>query len=234
MVGASGTIGGALVGCLRSEGSCFAEVLGFSRSARRSTALSPNSTNWMDLCIETSIEEAASKIASRGLPLRLIINAAGFLHGDDYMPEKSSRHIDPEHMQQSFAINAIGSALLAKHFLPLLPVDGKSAFVTLSARVGSISDNRLGGWYSYRASKAALNQIVRTAALELTRRQRNAICVALHPGTISGRLTAPFQKQGLSVSSPQEGAARLLDLIDRLTAEHNGCFLDYRGDHVPW
>ncbi len=233
MIGAGGSIGGALVGCLRSHGR-FGEVLGFSRSARRSTDLTPNSTSWMDLCIETSIEEAASKIASRGRPLRLVINATGFLHGDGYMPEKSIRRIDIAHMQQSFAVNTIGPALLAKHLLPLLPAEGKSAFVALSAKVGSIADNRLGGWYSYRASKAALNQIVRTASVELSRRQRNAVCIALHPGTVKSRLTEPFRKDGLSVCDPEEAAYRLLSVIDKLTPAHNGCFLDYRGEAIPW
>ena len=118
-----------------------------------------------------------------------MIDASGFLHGDGLMPEKSWREIDPVHMQRAFAINAIGPALLMKHLLPLFPADGRSVFATLSAKVGSIGDNHLGGWYAYRASKAALNQLVRTAAIELRRKRPNAICVALHPGTVDTKLS---------------------------------------------
>ncbi len=107
-------------------------------------------------------------------------------------------------------------------------------FATLSARVGSIGDNHLGGWYGYRASKAALNQLVRTAAIELRRRQPEAICVALHPGTVDSRLSAPFRKIGLAVRSPAEAAGGLLEVIDRLRPEDSGGFFDYRGEPVPW
>ena len=137
-------------------------------------------------------------------------------------------------MAEAFAINAIGPALLMKHFLPLLPRGGKSVFATLSARVGSIKDNRLGGWYSYRASKAALNQFVRTAAVELGRSHREALCVALHPGTVDTPLTSPFRKAGLEVQSPDTAAGRLLAVIDRLGPADSGGFFDHRGDDVPW
>jgi NAD(P)-dependent dehydrogenase (short-subunit alcohol dehydrogenase family) len=137
-------------------------------------------------------------------------------------------------MARAFAVNASGPALLMKHFLPLLPRQGKAVFATLSARVGSIGDNRLGGWYSYRASKAALNQFVRAASIELHRRSKDAICVALHPGTVDTRLSAPFGKEGLNVRSPDEAAAELLAVIDGLDAEANGGFFDYRGEPVPW
>ena len=150
------------------------------------------------------------------------------------MPEKSWRQIDPAHMATAFAVNAIGPALLLKHFLPLLAQEGRAVFATLSAKVGSIGDNRLGGWYSYRASKAALNQIVRTAAVELARRQRESICVALHPGTVSSRMTRPFRKDGLDVASPEAAAIRLLAVVDRLQAADNGGFLDYKGQPLPW
>ena len=121
-----------------------------------------------------------------------------------------------------------------KHFLPLLPRQGRSVFATLSARVGSIGDNQLGGWYSHRASKAALNQFVRTAAIELGRRQPAALCVALHPGTVATRLSAPFAKAGLDVQTAEEAADRLLDVIERLAPASTGGFFDYRGAPVPW
>ena len=166
--------------------------------------------------------------------MRLIIDASGILHGDGLSPEKSWRDLDATQMTRAFAVNAIGPALLMKHFLPLLPRQGRSVFATLSARVGSIGDNRLGGWYSYRASKAALNQFVRTAAIELGRRQPAALCVALHPGTVTTSLSAPFVKAGLDVQTPEQAAGRLIDVIDRLPSGSSGSFFDHRGDPVPW
>jgi NAD(P)-dependent dehydrogenase (short-subunit alcohol dehydrogenase family) len=121
-----------------------------------------------------------------------------------------------------------------KHFLPMLPRSGKCVFATLSARVGSIGDNRLGGWYSYRASKAALNQIVRTAAIELRRSRPDAICVALHPGTVATPLSARFAKSGLEVQSPDTAAMRILAVLDGLTAESSGEFLDQRARSIAW
>jgi len=137
-------------------------------------------------------------------------------------------------MARAFALNAIGPALLMKHMLPNLPREGKSVFATLSARVGSIGDNRLGGWFSYRASKAALNQVVRTAAVELRRRRPEAICVALHPGTTDTKLSSPFRKSDLDVQSPDIAAQRLLSVIDRLGPDDSGSFFDHRGETIPW
>jgi len=172
-----------------------------------------------------------SRAMAAAVGLRLAIDATGFLHGDGMMPEKSWRQLDPEHMLHAFTVNAVGPALLMKHFLPLLPRDGKSLFATLSTRIGSIGDNRLGGWYSYRASKAALNQLVRTASIELKRRQPEAICVALHPGTVDSALSAPFDKANLKVRTPLQAADKLLKVMDHLTS---GQFFDYGGDALPW
>ncbi|MSQ99443.1 MAG: SDR family oxidoreductase, partial [Xanthomonadales bacterium] len=142
--------------------------------------------------------------------------------------------LDAVKLARSFALNAIGPALIMKHMLPLAPRSGRFVFATLSARVGSIGDNRLGGWYSYRASKAALNQLVRTAAVELARRSPAAICIALHPGTVATRLSAPFAASGLEVHLPPAAAHHLLAVIDKLTAGANGGFFDWRGQAVPW
>lgn len=223
VVGASGGIGQALLGRL-AEHCRFARVLGLGRGS-----LPP-----LDLTREESIGGAARHVRELGLDVRLVIDATGFLHADGIAPEKSWRDLEAEHMAQVFAVNAIGPALLMKHFLPLLPRPGKPVFATLSARVGSIGDNRLGGWYSYRASKAALNQLVRTAALELTRSKPNAICVALHPGTVATRLSAPFAKAGLDTQTPLESADRLLEVIGRLTSASSGGFFDHNGVAVPW
>jgi NAD(P)-dependent dehydrogenase (short-subunit alcohol dehydrogenase family) len=223
VVGASGGIGAALLAQLQTD-SNFAKVLGVSRSSQPG----------LDLLNEASIAECAQAVRGLGLPLRLLVDATGTLQGDGYQPEKSWQQMDPAAMALSFAINAIGPALLMKHFLPLLPMQGKSVFATLSAKVGSIGDNRLGGWYSYRASKAALNQLVRTAAVELRRRQPQALCVALHPGTVATALSAPFAKSGLDVRTPMDAAQRLLDVMDGLKASDSGGFFNHDGTPLPW
>lgn len=223
VVGSSGGIGRALRARLSAQPR-FSAVLGLGRGS------SPP----LDLTDEDSIAAAARHVAGLGADVRLTIDASGFLHGDGLSPEKSWRDLDAAHMARAFAVNAIGPALLMKHFLPLLPRLGRSVFATLSARVGSIGDNRLGGWYSYRASKAALNQFVRTAAIELGRRQPGAICVALHPGTVATPLSSPFVKAGLDVQTPEQAAERLLATIDGLGPGSSGGFFDHRGEPVPW
>jgi NAD(P)-dependent dehydrogenase (short-subunit alcohol dehydrogenase family) len=222
VIGASGGVGGALLDELRRE-SLYAQVIGLSR----------HSTPALDLLSEPSIIECARYVAAIGTPL-LLIDATGFLHDENVEPEKSWRQLSAEHMAKAFAVNAIGPALLMKHFLPLMPRRDHAVFATLSAKVGSIGDNHLGGWYSYRASKAALNQLVRTAAIELRRTAPNGICVALHPGTVDTRLSAPFSKSGLELQTPTLAARRLLDVVSKLEPSQNGQFLDYRGHNLPW
>lgn len=220
--GATGGIGAALVEAIRASGR-FEDVLGFSRSTAPP----------IDLRDEDSLERAVVLAAERGT-LRLVIDATGFLGDISQMPEKSWRQLDAASLARSFALNAIGPALLMKHVLPRLPRSGKAVFATLSARVGSIGDNRLGGWYAYRASKAALNQLVRTASVELARRAPDALCVALHPGTVATPLTAPFAATGLQVHAPGDAARHLLGVIDALGADATGGFFDWRGEPVPW
>jgi NAD(P)-dependent dehydrogenase (short-subunit alcohol dehydrogenase family) len=220
--GASGGVGSALVEQLRAS-ECFAQVVGLSRrSAPR-----------FDLTDEASIANAVAQVAALG-DLRLVIDATGFLHDEAQSPEKSLRDLDAGKLARAFALNAIGPALLMKHALPALAPNGKAVFATLSARVGSIGDNHLGGWYGYRASKAALNQLVRTAAIELKRRRPAALCVALHPGTVRTELSSPFSKDGLEVQTPQTSAARLLGVIDGLNADQSGEFFDHLGVAIPW
>jgi len=223
VVGSSGGIGSALLARLSAQPR-FSAVLGLGR----------RSSPPLDLTDEDSIVAAARHVAGLGGDVRLVIDASGILHEEGLSPEKTWRELDPAQLARAFAVNAIGPALLMKHFLPLLPRQGRSVFATLSARVGSIGDNRLGGWYGYRASKAALNQFVRTAAIELGRRQPAALCVALHPGTVATSLSSPFVKAGLDVQTPEQAAGRLLDVIDRLPPGSNGGFFDHRGDPVPW
>lgn len=223
VVGASGAIGGALADGIESSGR-FAGVLRLGRQ----TPLP------LDLLDEASIATAARQVSEHAAPLRLVINACGFLHDSGRGPERSWKHLDPVSLAHNFAINTIGPALLVKHFMPLLARDGKAVFAALSARVGSIGDNRLGGWYGYRASKAALNQILHTAAIELARTHPQSICVALHPGTVESALSAPFARSGLEVQPPAVAASRLLAVIDALAPTDSGGFLDHRGHPIVW
>lgn len=218
----SGGIGAALAEALRAQAG-FDEVVVLGR----------RSTPALDLLDEASIATCAAWLAARG-SLEMVIDATGILHGPGMTPEKSWRELDPAVLARAFAINAIGPALLMKHFLPLLPRERRAVFATLSAKVGSIGDNRLGGWYAYRASKAALNQLVRTASIELRRGRPQAICVALHPGTVDTGLSAPFAKSGLQVQAPALAAQRLLAVLAGLKAEDSGEFFDYRGERLPW
>ncbi len=223
VIGARGGIGAAVLRALQDDSS-WPDVIGIGRDTRPA----------LDLCDEASIAAAAHDIAARGLPLRLVINATGALGRHGCVAEKSWKQIDADAMQRAFALNSIGPALLMKHFLPLLAREGRSVFATLSARVGSIGDNHLGGWYSYRAAKAALNQLVHTAAIELRRSRPEALCVALHPGTVATPLTADYVKAGLEVQTPEIAARRILDVIAGLDAAHSGGFFDHKGLPVPW
>lgn len=220
--GSSGGIGRALLDAI-SAADRFKRVIALSRKS------SPS----IDLLDEATIEQAAAFAADQG-ELRLVIDATGFLHDDRQRPEKSWRDIDAVNLARSFALNSIGPALIMKHVLPRLPRSGKAVFATLSARVGSIADNRLGGWYSYRASKAALNQLVRTAAIELARRSPEALCVALHPGTVATKLSEPFAACGPEVHSPAAAARYLLLVAEQLEADASGGFYDWRGQRVAW
>jgi len=142
--------------------------------------------------------------------------------------------MDAAAMSHSFLINAMGPAMVIKRVFPLLPRQGRCVAAFLSARVGSVGDNHLGGWYGYRASKAALNQLVHTAAIELNRRNRSAICVVLHPGTVHTNLSRPFAKTGLQVRTPDVAAEDILAVVDGLGPAQSGGFWDHLGRPVPW
>lgn len=223
-----------VVGAAGGIGSAAATALDESGRFERTLRLARSGTPALDVTNEQSVAAAAQTASATKLPVRLVFVATGFLHAEGMHPERSLRDISPEYMAKAFAVNAIGPALLLKHFLPLLPRTGKAVFALLSAKVGSIGDNRLGGWHSYRASKAALNQVVRTASIELARSRPDAICVALHPGTVDTALSAPFGKSGLDVRPPETAARQSVDVIAALTPRHNGAFLDYRGNELPW
>lgn len=223
VIGTSGGIGSAIREALLRSGD-YEQVLGYSRSTDPA----------LDLLNESSIRDCAEHVATLSGELRLVFDATGALTLDGVRPEKSWRDLDPDVLARSFAVNAIGPALLMKHFLPLLPKEGRSVFATLSARVGSIGDNRLGGWYAYRASKAALNQLVHTAAVELARKKPEAVCVAMHPGTVRTPLTEGFAKTGLEIQEPDLAAERLLGVLNGLLPEQSGGFFDHLGKPVAW
>jgi NAD(P)-dependent dehydrogenase (short-subunit alcohol dehydrogenase family) len=221
VVGASGGIGAALLAELEACGR-FARVTGWSRRAGQ-----------IDLEDEQSIIRAAAGLAG-GPPLRLAICATGLLHDGGQQPEKSWRAMDAATLLRAYAVNAVGPALLAKHLLPLLPAEGKSAFAALSARVGSIGDNHLGGWHAYRASKAALNMLLRNLAIELGRRKPEALCVGLHPGTVDTPLSAPFQGNVAEgkLFTPAFAAGRLLAVLEALRPEDSGQVFAWDGQRV--
>ena len=222
VLGASGGIGNALEAALRQSGA-FETVLGLSRSA-----------DGFDLGDEASIARAAQAAAAHDTPIRLVLVATGLLHDERQQPEKSWRQLDADNLARSFAINASGPALVAKHFLPLLPRQGKAVFAAISAKVGSIGDNQLGGWYAYRAAKAALNQLIHTAAIELARTRPDALCLTLHPGTVATSLSAPFSGTGHEPVPAPDAAERLLGVIDRAGPADTGKLLDHTGLPLPW
>ena len=189
--------------------------------------------NGVDITDENSLTTAAQKLADEGASFDLIINAAGALEFEGTGPEKAFRELDPSAMRRAFDVNAVGGALFLKHFMPLLVTDRRAVIATLSARVGSITDNSLGGWMSYRASKAALNQIVRCASIEARRRNDESIVIALHPGTIETQMTRRYAK-GRYTASRTEAARNLLSVCATRTPHQTGGFFDYAGNTIDW
>lgn len=215
VVGASGGIGGALVAALQGRG----EVVGLSRRG-----------DGVDVTQEESVSAAMSLLEG---PFDLVIVATGALVLDGQGPEKSLKAVTSEGLLRQFAVNAVGPALVLKHALRLLPRDRVARLAVLSARVGSIGDNDLGGWYGYRAAKAALNQLVHTAAIEAARTHPRSVLVALHPGTVETGL-APAQRAGHPSVSPAVAAVNLLSVLDNLGPAESGGFFDWQGKAVPW
>lgn len=231
VIGAGGGLGAALVAQLAApaEGTAPHQAV---------LALSRSSSPAIDYADEASLQAAAHWVAAQcaqgQLELRLLVVATGFLHGAQGQPERSLAHLDAAYLSHVFQINTLGPALLMKHFLPLLPKQGRCVAAFVSAKVGSIGDNALGGWYGYRASKAALNQLVKTASIELTRRNKDSICVALHPGTVDTALSQPFAKTGLKVRPPAEAASDLLAVLHGLRPDDTGHLIDYQGKTLPF
>lgn len=221
VIGASGGIGRAVADAVQASG-VFAVVHRLSRSV-----------TGFDLEDEASIAASAAEVAKGPAPT-LVFVATGVLHHGQ-TPERSYRSLTPEHMMRDFRINAVGPALVAKHFLPLLPRDRRVVFAALSARVGSISDNRLGGWHAYRASKAALNMTLKNLAIEMARTHPLAVIAGLHPGTVDTDLSAPFQK-GVppeKLFDARYSADRLLSVIEALNPAASGHVFAWDGRPIP-
>lgn len=226
VIGASGGLGGAFAAALRDDPAC-AEVLCFSRSGRAPQGLTART---LDITDEASIVAAAAACG----PVSLVIVATGLLHDATLQPEKDMRALDAGRLSRSFAVNATGPALVAKHFLPLMPRRERALFAVLSARVGSISDNQAGGWYGYRASKAALNMLMRTAAVEWTRKNPQGVILTLQPGTVETALSEPFRGAAGTLLKPADSAAALLAVIDRAQPDASGRLYDWRGEPIPF
>ncbi|MDD9911248.1 MAG: SDR family NAD(P)-dependent oxidoreductase [Ahrensia sp.] len=233
IVGASGGIGAAFAEHLveRKE---VETVLCLSRKGVAPIASPKVQADRLDYADAGTIEAAAEKAKARG-PLDLVIVATGLLHDGEFGPEKSLRDLDAERLTRAFHVNTIGPTLVARHFLPLMRRDAKSVFAALSARVGSISDNRIGGWYGYRAAKSALNQVLRTAAIEHARRWKEGVVIGLHPGTVDTQLSAPFQGNVADgkLFLPAHATSMMLDVVDGLRATDTGKVFAYDGSEVP-
>jgi NAD(P)-dependent dehydrogenase (short-subunit alcohol dehydrogenase family) len=220
IIGSSGTIGSAFLELLENNPSCTM-VTGIHR----------HSIPPIDYENPSSIELAAKAFTLQA-PFHLIINTIGVLHLEQWMPEKKLDDLDAEQLAKLMKINAIGPALTIKYFAKLLD-PSTSVMAVLSAKVGSIEDNRLGGWYSYRASKAALNMMIKTAAIEFSRAKPNTVLVALHPGTVNSRLSQPFRGEQIG-RPPLDAAQDMLNVLESLERKDNGSFISYSGERLPW
>lgn len=223
VIGGRGGIGAAVADVLAQNPAC----------GRLETVSRGDGDTPFDITDDASVAALASRLAETLDEVDLIFIATGALTIAERGPEKSLKELTAEGLAAAFAVNAIGPALLIKHLSPLLPRRRRSVLVALSARVGSIGDNRLGGWTSYRASKAGLNQILRCAAVELNRTRPMAVCAALHPGTVATPLTAPYAGSR-PVVTPEVAAERLLRVIDALPQTASGGFFAYDGAEIPW
>ena len=215
VIGASGGIGTALYAALAADGS---DVTRLSRAA-----------DGFDIAEPAKVEGVMNRISG---PFDTVFIASGILAPEGARPEKSLAEIDADNMARVMAVNAIGPALVLRNLPRLLPRDERCVVGVLTARVGSIGDNHLGGWYSYRAAKAAANQIVRTAAIEIARKRKKAVVVALHPGTVATSFTKAYPEH--PKVAPNEAVANLVAVLDQLTPAQNGGFFDWSGKPVPW
>lgn len=220
VIGASGTIGSAFVQALQTDPNCA-----------RVYAVSRNSHAGFSLENEESIAAMATQAAQQA-PYQLIIDATGALTIDGHGPEKHLGALSRERLLRAFDVNTVGPALLLKHLAPLLAPE-RSIYAKLSARVGSIADNHKGGWYGYRAAKAALNMVLQSAAIEIARRRPDAIVAALQPGTVESMLSKPFAAPGTTISA-QVSVRGMLNTLDQMRPTQRAQFYDYRGQEINW
>lgn len=229
VIGSTGGIGSAILDKLLEDENLSA-IYAFSRSGKDYDDERIKSAS-LDLEDEESIEQAASQIEGK---LDLVFLATGVLHEDDKLsPEKAIKDLEADQLSYSYRINAVGPALIGKYFLPLMNDKNKSVFAALSARVGSISDNNdIGGWYAYRASKAALNMILKNFSIEMRRKNKHLVITGLQPGTVDTRLSEPFQHfvDEDKLFSPDFAAKSLLEVLNDLTPENSGKLYDWRGE----
>ncbi|MEO9469152.1 SDR family NAD(P)-dependent oxidoreductase [Parasphingorhabdus sp.] len=225
IIGASGGIGCAMADALEEE-DIYDRVIRFSRSSESPVML--------DIEQEASIVAAANWLGEQAIEPDLIFVATGLLHSSMNGPEKNLNDLDSEWLAENYRINTIGPALIAKHLLPKMVRDNAAIFAVLSARVGSISDNRLGGWYGYRAAKAALNMMIRNLAIEWRRKDKRSIIVALHPGTVDTGLSLPFQSNvpAGKLFDPGRAAVQLLDVLDGLKPADSGKIFAWDGEEI--
>ena len=225
IIGASGGIGAALVEALREEHP-DAPIIALARSFQ--------GKNHIDITDEASIVAAAARVKAAGVAPRLVLVATGLLHDDMQGPEKAMSQLDPDWLGRNYAVNAIGPLLVAKHFLPLMPRDGTPIFTAISARVGSISDNRMGGWYGYRMAKAGLNMGLKNLSIEWRRKAERSIVVGLHPGTVDTGLSKPFQGNVAEgkLFAPDRAAVQLLDVLDGLKPADSGKVFAWDGAEI--
>lgn len=244
LLGFGGDVNAVVVGASGGIGRAFVEALAAMDDVKKISALSRRAAVFddpkitcgaIDITDEASIQAASEAV--KGDAPSLVLVASGLLHDEDGLqPEKTWWQLDMDAMAKVFTANAFGPAIVAKHFLPLMPRKGKSVFGALSARVGSISDNGIGGWYSYRASKAALNMMLRTASIEHARRWKEGVIIGIHPGTVDTDLSEPFQGNVASqkLFTPAHSAAQMLHVVSSVTPQQSGQVFDYAGKTIPF
>lgn len=232
LIWGAGGIGSALVSRLSAQ-NCFDHVVCVSRRPKSDCPAGVKCIQ-ADILDETSIVEALKQVRTLGI-LKQAIVATGVLHNDDLQPEKSVRSLSADNIEYVHRVNCVGPTLVAKHAIAQMPSRNRVVFAAISARVGSISDNKLGGWHSYRASKAALNMMLKGISIEWSRKNPESVCVGLHPGTVDTNLSQPFQS-GVPVGKlfrADQSAAMLLDTLNGLNARDTGQVFDYAGKVVP-
>ena len=223
-----------LIGSSGGIGSALKKELSLKVGSKNLICYSRNIDNKLDLTNEQQISEATEELKSKNVRINILINAIGYLHDRNYFPEKKISDIKTDYMLKSFKVNTIAHALIIKYFSPLMVQDSTSVLACLSAKWG-VYDNYLGGWFSYRASKAALNQIVKSSSIEFKRKKSNIIFVCIHPGTVLTNLSNPFlNKDKNNFFTTEESAKKILNLISSLKIENSGNFLDYQGDIIPY